>query len=92
MKGERIFKENCRRYIEIGTITTPLEKEKKALKKSIDEFTEGHAVSIGGYSVNYADIRGQIDIDALLADHPEIDIEKYRKPSTTRISVKAVEA
>ena len=86
------FKANCKRYIEIGGITAPLDKEKKALKKDIDAFTNGERTVEGRYAVDYIEVKGGIDIDALLADHPEIDVEKYRKASSTRIQVKIVEA
>ena len=85
------FKANCKRYLEIGEITAPLEKEKKALKKEIDSYTNGECVTEGKYMVNYNDVKGAIDLDALIAEHPEIDLERYRKAPTKRIQVKIAE-
>lgn len=92
MTKEQAFRKNCKRYLEIGNAMSPLEKEKKALKKDIDAFTEGNNVTSKDVMVEYFDVKGSIDIEALLADHPEIDIEKYRKKPTKRIGIKLIEA
>lgn len=91
MTREAKFKSNCKRYLEIGEVMAPLEKEKKSLKKEIDAYTGGADTLEGRYSVKYADIKGAIDLEALIADHPEIDLERYRKAPTKRIQVKAIE-
>lgn len=92
MTRQERFKASCRRYLQILETAKPLEKEKRALKEFIDDYTGGENIVDGKYIVNYNPVRGGIDLEALLADHPEIDIERYRKPSSTRIQVKIEEA
>lgn len=92
MTKEQKFRKDCRRYLAIGNEMSPLEKEKRALKKDIDAYTQGANVTSGDVKVEYTDVKGSIDLDALLADYPDIDIEKYRKAPTKRIGIKLVEA
>lgn len=92
MTREARFKSECKRYLEITDAISPLEKEKKALKKSIDSYTGGENTVEGRYIVNYSEIKGGYDLEALIADHPEIDLEQYRKAPTKRIQVKIAEA
>ena len=82
------LKKACKRYKELTAEISPLEAEKKSLKKTIDGYTGGQTTEAGRYTVVYTEVRGGIDLEALIAEHPEIDIERYRKAPTTRISVK----
>ncbi len=91
MTREARFKSECKRYLEITEAMSPLEKEKKALKKSIDAYTGGENTTEGKYSATYTEVKGGIDLERLLAEHPEIDIEQYRKAPTKRIQVKIAE-
>lgn len=91
MTREQRFKSECKRYLELTDMMSPLEKEKRSLKKSIDAYTGGENTVEGRYSATYCEVKGTIDLDALLAEHPEIDLERYRKAPTKRIQIKVLE-
>ena len=82
------LKKACRDYIKVSEAIKPLEAEKKALKRTIDGYTGGATTEAGRFTVVYVEVKGSIDLEALKADHPEIDLEAYRKDPTHRIQVK----
>lgn len=64
-----------------------LEKEWKAIKQRLLDCTDGLSCKGGGVTIRSSTRQGSIDTEKLAADL-DIDLESYRKPSTSSVTIR----
>jgi putative phage-type endonuclease len=96
-EGDPDWKNICQLYKENKHMLELYEKKDKALREEIVSLTKGASAMGNGLKVLKSDCEGRIDYDKAIDDFtadlkrlfpnfeiPIIDLERYRKPSTTR--------
>lgn len=83
MENDKSWEMLCRRYENICEDIRVLEEEKTNTKRDIVEHCKEMNAKGKGYRLMKCTKKGSVDLERLLNDHPDIDIEMYKKNSFT---------
>lgn len=81
----RVSRKNARQWAEVET------NAKEDLRGSVGGLTDIVLETSSGEEVaniTEALVKGRMDWDAFMADHPGLDYDKYRKPASTSVTIR----